>query len=41
MSYAIVRNDKLTRNEAKERYVHNERKQEETQIRILIQKEHI
>ena len=26
MSYAIVRNEKLTRNEAKGRYVHNERK---------------
>ena len=26
MSYAIVRNEKLTRDEAKGRYVHNERK---------------
>ena len=26
MSYAIVRNEKLTRNEAKGRYIHNERK---------------
>ena len=25
MSYAIVRNEKLTRDEAKGRYVHNER----------------
>lgn len=37
----ILLDEKLTRDEAKGRYVHNEKKQEGIQIRILIQKEHI
>lgn len=36
MSYAIVRNEKLTRDEAKGRYIHNERKTRGIQIKILI-----